>query len=160
MNFNIKIFLLCPVPEDQKPINEYINIKENALMNWTMSSLKKYIFRIISGYFIMFPTFLICFLNLTPFSLIEIIKVFLISSTFFFTSIYFRWFEVNKRLTQSRVFYEEASWFDGKIWEKPFFLIKNDKLLSSQKIQPILKRLFGTILINLSIFSVITILAR
>tara|TARA_B110000503_G_C6796818_1_gene269452 strand:+ start:170 stop:373 length:204 start_codon:yes stop_codon:yes gene_type:complete len=67
---------------------------------------------------------------------------------------------VNKRLTQSRVFYEEASWFDGKIWEKPFFLIKNDKLLSSQKIQPILKRLFGTILINLSIFSVITILAR
>ena len=29
MNLNIKIFLLCPIPDDQKPINEYINLKEN-----------------------------------------------------------------------------------------------------------------------------------
>jgi len=149
MNFNIKVFLLCPVPEDQKPINDYINIKENSLINWTMSSFKKYVVKVVSGYLLMFPIFLICFLNLTPFSLVEIIKVFLISSTLFFSIFYFRWSELNKRLNQSRVFYEEASWFDGKIWEKPFFLIKNDKLLSTQKIQPILKRLFFTIFINL-----------
>ena len=30
MNPNIKIFLLCPVPEEQKPLNEYINLKENT----------------------------------------------------------------------------------------------------------------------------------
>ena len=35
MNTNIKIFLLCPVPDDQKPINEYIGLKENQLTNWT-----------------------------------------------------------------------------------------------------------------------------
>jgi hypothetical protein len=148
MNFNIKVFLLCPVPEDQKPINDYINIKENSLINWTMLSFKKYVVKVISGYFLIFPIFLICFLNLTPFSLIQIIKVFLISSILFFSVFYFRWSELNKRLNQSRIFYEEASWFDGKIWEKPFFLIKNDKLLSTQKIQPIMKRLFSTILFN------------
>ena len=29
MNTKLKFFLLCPVPEDQKPINEYIGLKEN-----------------------------------------------------------------------------------------------------------------------------------
>ena len=149
MNTNIKVFLLCPVPEEQKPINEYINIKQNRLLNWATLPIKKYIFKIISAYLSFFPIFLICFLNLTPLSPFEIGKIFLISSTFFFIGNFIRWSEVNKRLITSRVFYEEGSWFDGKIWEKPFFLLKNDKLLSSQKIQPILKRLSVTIGIHI-----------
>jgi len=155
MNVNIKIFLLCPVPEDQKPINQYINMKENGFLNWTMFPFQKYLLKIISNTFLFFPLFLICFLNFTPFSLTEIGKLFVISSTFFFISIYLRWEDMNQRLTQARVFYEEASWFDGKIWEKPFFLIKNDKLLSAQKIQPILHRLFYTILFHFTLLSVL-----
>ena len=149
MNFNIKVFLLCPVPEEQKPINEYIGIKKNVFLNWTTCSLKKYVVQIISGYLLCFPVFLMVLLTLTPFSLAEIGKLFLLSSTFFFISIFIRWSSMNKRLTESRVFYEEASWFDGQTWEKPFFLIKNDKLLSTQKIEPILKRLWSTILLHL-----------
>jgi hypothetical protein len=42
MNSNIKIFLLCPVPETQKPINEYIGLKENFLTNWTTLNKDKY----------------------------------------------------------------------------------------------------------------------
>ena len=34
MTINIKTFLLCPVPDDQKPINEYLNLKENKFLNW------------------------------------------------------------------------------------------------------------------------------
>jgi len=151
MNRNLKVFLLCPVPEDQKPINEYINIKENSFINWTTLPIRKYLLKLISIYLFTFPAFLICFLNLTPFSLIQIIQNFLISSTLIFLSIYLQWSSVNKRLIQPRLFYEEASWFDGKIWEKPFFLIKNDKLLSALKIKPILKRLQVTIMFNLSI---------
>jgi len=151
MNRNIKVFLLCPVPEDQKPINEYINIKENSFINWTTLPVKKYLLKLISIYLFTFPVFLICFLNLTPFSFLQIIQNFLISSTLVFLNIYLRWSSVNKRLTQPRLFYEEASWFDGKIWEKPFFLIKNDKLLSALKIQPILKRLQLTVILNFSI---------
>ena len=148
MNPNIKVFLLCPVPENQKPINEYIEIKQDPLLNWINLPLKKYFLKIITGYLIVFPIFLNCFLNLTPFSLLEIIRIFLISSTFVFLSIYARWSSIDKRLTDSRLFYEESSWFDGKIWEKPFFLIKNDKLLSALKIKPLLKRLLNTILFN------------
>ena len=42
MNTNIKIFLLCPVPEEQKPINTYIGLKENPLTSWTTLSKKNF----------------------------------------------------------------------------------------------------------------------
>ena len=42
MKTNIKIFLLCPVPDDQKPINEFIGLKENLLTSWTTLSQKNY----------------------------------------------------------------------------------------------------------------------
>jgi hypothetical protein len=87
-----------------------------------------------------------------------------ISFNFFFFLIfinYIRWKQVQKRFSNSRLFYEEASWYDGQIWEKPFSIIKNDRLVSSQKILPVLKRLIGTlfvifycdlILITISVF--------
>ena len=148
MNSRVKIFLLCPVPEEQKPLNEYILLKKSNILSWAFLPFQQYILKIISTSFLYFPIVLICLLNLTPLSIIDIIEVFLISSTIFFSVIYTRFSDVYKKLNQARVFYEEASWFDGKIWEKPFFLIKNDRLINSQKVQPILKRLKYTILVN------------
>jgi len=65
MNPNIKIFLLCPVPESQKPINEYITLKDNFLVNWASLSKKSYYTKITNLYitflivssFFTFPTF-------------------------------------------------------------------------------------------------------
>ena len=57
MNFNIKIFLLCPIPEEQKPINEYISLKENSLTNWITLTKKEYLWTLLRGFFILF---LIC----------------------------------------------------------------------------------------------------
>jgi len=53
---------------------------------------------------------------------------------FFLLIILIRWITINQKFQNSRLIYEEASWYDGQIWEKPFFLIKNDKLISTQKI--------------------------
>ena len=44
----LKLILLCPVPEDQKPISEYIGLKENPLTNWTTLSTKNYNAKIFS----------------------------------------------------------------------------------------------------------------
>jgi hypothetical protein len=59
--------------------------------------------------------------------------------------IIWRWNEIKKRLNQARLFYEEASWYDGQIWEKPFIILKNDRLLVSQKLEPVLRRLINTL---------------
>ena len=66
--------------------------------------------------------------------------------------IFYRWKQVEKDFNQPRIFYEEASWYDGQIWEKPFSILKNDKLISTQKIKPILQRISRTIFILSSFF--------
>jgi hypothetical protein len=147
---NIKIFLLCPIPEDQKPINEYIDFKENTFFNWTTWETTKYQAKLISFYsFVCFLTSLFQG-NLWEKNLLKALFASLAlgsSCVFVFLGFAFlRWREIKKRFNEARLFYEEASWFDGQIWEKPFFLIKNDKLICTQKIEPILQRLIRGIL--------------
>ena len=156
MNSNIKIFLLCPVPEEQKPINAYIGLKENQLTNWTTLSKKNYEKKLLS--FFSFFFLLISFFRISSFSdsryLVDWFLInFSLSFTFLFLLIlliFFRWKQIEKDFNQPRLFYEEASWYDGQIWEKPFSILKNDKLISTQKIKPILERISRTMFTILS----------
>ena len=151
MNTNIKIFLLCPVPEEQKPINIYIGLKENPLTNWTTLSRKNYekkLFSITSSFFLLISIFRIGMLEESHYFIEWLLTNCIISSgflTFLLFVIFYRWKQVEKEFNQPRIFYEEASWYDGQIWEKPFLILKNDKLISTQKIKPILERISRTI---------------
>jgi hypothetical protein len=156
MNLPIKIFLLCPVPEEQKPINDYIQLKENEATRWVAFSESNYrqtLGLLAGGAFFFF--------SLLNFSSVEgvdyffdwILSVIIQTCLFLFFLLFInfvRWKEIEIRFQTARLFYEEASWYDGRIWEKPFSIVKNDKLLSTQKIQPILRRLLGTMGILLS----------
>ena len=152
MNLNIKIFLLCPIPDDQKPINEYINLKENDFTNLMLLSKKNYFSKI-------FINFLIGFVLATPLTfLFNVNSQLFLYNSFYSTSFLIlnffinlsRWSQLLKRFRSSRLFYEEGSWYDGQYWEKPLELIKNDKLLTSQKIKPILKIIIKTLIVLLS----------
>ena len=144
----LKLILLCPVPEDQKPISEYIGLKENPLTNWTTLSTKNYnakLFSLFTSVFIL--------LSILTFQDREFLGDWILSNlvislniilTLYFVIIW-RWNEIKKRLNQARLFYEEASWYDGQIWEKPFIILKNDRLLVSQKLEPVLRRLINTL---------------
>lgn len=156
MNSNIKIFLLCPVPEEQKPINAYIGLKENQLTNWTTLSKKNYEKKLVSLFSFFF--FLVSFFRFSSFSdtryLFEwlLINILISLNLLFFliVLIFSRWKQIEKDFNEPRLFYEEASWYDGQIWEKPFSILKNDKLISTQKIKPILERISRTIFTILS----------
>jgi len=148
MNSNIKLFLLCPVPEDQKPINEYIGLKENPLTNWTTLSKKNYLGKVIRLSSIIYFLFSLLTFSESSFGLDWIISNIFWTTLcliFFYFVLLWRWNQVKTRFNDSRLFYEEASWYDGQIWEKPFLLIKNDRLISTQKIDPILERLWSTL---------------
>jgi len=156
MNSNIKIFLLCPVPEDQKPINTYIGLKENPLTNWTTLSKKNYDKKLLSLFSFFF--ILICFFrsstlldNRYLFDWLLINVAISLNSLFFLILVIFaRWKQVEKEFDEPRLFYEEASWYDGQVWEKPLSILKNDKLISTQKIKPILERISRTLFTLLS----------
>ena len=153
---NIKIFLLCPVPEDQKPINAYIGLKENQLTNWTTLSKKNYEKKLLSFFFFFF--LFVSFLRISSFPdnryLFEwlLVNFFISLNLLFFLIllVFSRWKQIEKDFNEPRLFYEEASWYDGQIWEKPFSILKNDKLISTQKIKPILQRISRTIFSLLS----------
>ncbi len=145
----LKLILLCPVPEDQKPISEYIGLKENPLTNWTTLSTKNYNAKIFSLF-----TSIFMLLSLLTFQsqkfwgdwIFSNIVLSLNMLLILYLVVIWRWNEVKKRLNQARLFYEEASWYDGQIWEKPFIILKNDRLLVSQKLNPVLRRLTSTLI--------------
>jgi hypothetical protein len=148
MNPNIKIFLLCPVPEDQKPINEYIQLKENEFFNgFNLSSTKErkkiswLFFQILGGFSLLTGFQLQSFTYFLEWVLLNFLLTFLFFTIFLLIQVA-RWKQIERRLKKSRLFYEEASWYDGQIWEKPFSILKNDKLLSTQKIRPFLQKIF------------------
>ena len=144
----LKLILLCPVPEDQKPISEYIGLKENPLTNWTTLSTKNYNAKL----FYLFGT-VFTILSALTFQEREFLGDWILSNLLIsinvilvlYIVIIWRWNEIKKRLNQARLFYEEASWYDGQIWEKPFIILKNDRLLVSQKLEPVLSRLINTL---------------
>jgi hypothetical protein len=121
----IKIFLLCPVPEEQKPINKYLNLKKYLSNNYQNPIfVKKYTTSIQIK---LFNFFNLIFKKIKSFNF-----------NFF---LFFRLDEIIKCFKQSFVIYEETSWYDAEIWEKPFPIIKNDRLISSQIIWPYFKKL-------------------
>ena len=147
MTIYLTLFLLCPIPEDQKPITEYIGLKENPLTNWTTLSNQFYVKKI--RYFFLVIFLFTSFLNLGE---LDLGLIWIANNLFITTLIFiifcllirFRWSELQKKLNSPRLFYEEISWYDGEIWDKPMCIIKNDRLISTQKITPILIRLQRT----------------
>ena len=146
---NIKFFLLCPIPEEQKPITNYLQLKENKYTNIITFSESRYQ-KVIFSYFLLiflFLSYIELFSNSFDFSILSLnwfSKTILITLgilfLYFFT-IFYLWKENFRCFQNTRIFYEEASWYDGQIWDKPMLIIKNDRLLNNQKIKPILQRL-------------------
>ena len=144
--------LYCPVPEEQRPLNEYINLKNSLFFKWPSFSLKKYILKLIffnsfiilfsipiSNSFYYFLEFPIKFIFLNYF-IILIINFFLI------TRIFLGWLHIEERLNNAFVKYEESGWYDCQIWIKPIKILKQDRLIYYYKVLPILNRLKKTIL--------------
>ena len=165
MSFNIKIFLLCPIPEDQKPIKQLINLKENSFTNILTLSNKEFIKKIFFNFFYYFLIISLLRLNELNYSLLNLnwflinIEISLISMFFTLFFIITQWQSLLKTFNSSRIFYEEASWFDGQIWDKPFSIIRNDRLIIKTQLKPLLKRTSNILLFLIFlIFSIVLLL--
>jgi len=147
----------CPVPREQQPTNEYIELSKSIIFSWPKTKkslifiLIKFwlgafvLFMIISSGSVYFKTSLLRYTLLSFFGSLSI--PFLIS-----LRLYLGWNHVFKRLTSERVEYEESGWYDGQIWIKPLVLKEKESLIASIEVKPILKNL-------IQIFSIILVLA-
>jgi len=149
MNVNIKIFLLCPLPENQKPINEYLLFKENFFFKIFLKKQKKnnnfvafdssFIFSALNNlkknnkknnfsFFFIFLSFFFISTNIFFVNLTSIIFFFYFLQFFIYLNY------LQKRFLVANLIYEESSWYDSQVWNKPLSLIKNDHLLCTQKL--------------------------
>ena len=147
----------CPVPKEQQPTNEFIELSKSIVFSWpkTKKSLilvmikfwigAFFLFLIISSGSIYFKTSVLKYILLSFFGSLSIPLLVSIR-------LYLGWNHVFKRLTSEKVEYEESGWYDGQVWIKPLVLKQKETLIASIEVKPILKNL-------IQIFSIISILA-
>jgi len=147
----------CPVPREQQPTNEFIELSKSVIFSWpkTKKSLIIVLFKFWIGTFILFLVIssgsiyfkksILKYILLSFFSSLSI--PFLIS-----LRLYLGWNHVFKRLNSESVEYEESGWYDGQVWQKPLVLKEKESLIALIEVKPILKNL-------IQIFSIISVLA-
>ena len=146
----------CPVPKEQQPINEFIELSKSTIFsspktkkNLTIVLIKFWvisfsIFLIISSGSVYFKTSILKYILLSFFSSLSIPLLISIR-------LYLGWNHIFKRLTSEKVEYEESGWYDGQVWTKPLVLREKESLIASLEVKPILKNL-------IQILSIISIL--
>ena len=140
----------CPVPKDQQPTNEFIELSKSKIFSLPKSKksfsliLIKYwvgtfiIFLAISSGSVYFETSTLKYILLSFFSSL--------SFPFLFSlRLYLGWNHIFKRLTSEKIEYEESGWYDGQIWIKPLHLKEKESLIALLEVKPILKNLIQTI---------------
>ena len=159
----------CPVPKEQQPTNEYLELSNSMVFSLPKSN-KKYTLVLILIWAIFFIIFLIISSGSIYFSENNF-KYILIS---FFASLsapllislrlLLGWNHIYKRLISEKVEYEESGWYDGQIWIKPIQLKEKENLIASIEVKPILKKIsqitsiiFSLILLGILFFQKINI---
>jgi Conserved in the green lineage and diatoms 27 len=154
---------ICPVPQIQRPINEYKALKNSFNFTWTLSE-SKYFFKDLSLIFL----FLIGFSSIIVTnnhnweiylvkSILEIFSSSLFLCFLILCRFYLAWSYIYKRLMNATVSYEESGWYDGQTWVKTTEILLQDKLIGTYELLPKINRLKITlriciILLSISVF--------
>ena len=152
----------CPVPKDQQPTNEFIELSKSKIYSWPKSKksflliLLKFwvgtfiVFIVISSGSVYFETAPLKYILLSFFSSLSIPFLFSIR-------LYLGWNHVFKRLTSEKVEYEESGWYDGQIWIKPVNLKEKESLIAILEVKPIIKNLiqFLALIITFALFGIL-----
>ncbi len=157
---------ICPVPSNQRPLNEFNNIRDSWIISWPL--LEKNIFYrklLFSWIFFMPVSLLISYgsnylknniLHLTFISLIAS----LLLPILLLTRQWLSWIYIYKRLNSENIEYEETGWYDGQVWEKPVDWRAKDLLIAQHQVKPILDhlRMIVILLTAIILFSLLIIL--
>lgn len=142
--------LSCPVPKEQRPIQEYMELVESNFFNWPILGevlFRQKLIKIFLGFFIISLSLSNLFFNQNQLtikfllinSVITIILIWLI-----IIKLLLDWNYIKQRLYSSTVFYEESGWYDGRIWIKSKNILIQDRLILTYQVLPAIKILNNT----------------
>ena len=158
---------VCPVPKEQRPLNEYKKIKESNNFIWCINGKAIYVkslFYMFISSFILSSLLLIVssfsFTNIKYFFIYSLIGAIIIM-IFLCLRSYLGWHYIYNRLMEATVPYEESGWYDGQIWIKPPEVLIQDRLIGTYEIYPGLSRLHLTLtFLSVLFFAILTLLSN
>ena len=136
----------CPVPKEQQPTNEFLELSNSKVFALAKTS-KKFSIILISTWLVAFLIFLVISSGSSYFHTYLLRYIFLsffgsLSVPLLITiRLFLGWTHIYKRLTSEIIEYEESGWYDGQIWNKPIELKEKESLIASIEVKPILKNL-------------------
>ena len=149
--------IICPVPQDQRPLNEFNSIRNSWINSWPLQEKK-----------VFYSKLFLCWFFITPISLVisygsdylknnifELTIISITSSLLFplllLSRQWLSWLYIYKRLNSENIEYEESGWYDGQVWEKPIDWRAKDLLIAQHQIKPILNHLEKIIITSILI---------
>ena len=145
----------CPVPKEQQPTNEFLELSNSKVFALAKTS-KKFSIILISTWLVAFLIFLVISSGSSYFHTYLLRYIFLsffgsLSVPLLITiRLFLGWNHIYKRLTSEIVEYEESGWYDGQIWIKPIEVKEKESLIATLEVNPILKNLIQVITIIIS----------
>ena len=137
----------CPVPPEQRPLQEYEQLVASWFFVWPSASLAGLIKALATSWLLLLPiTVLVTsgswVLRHDP---IKVAAAGAVAAILLPLLLLLRqwlgWRYVHRRLLSEQVEYEESGWYDGQVWEKPLAWRQQDLLVAQHQVQPVLKRL-------------------
>ncbi len=161
----MKELIFSPVPNEQRPINQYIELKSAFIFSWASKESFHLYRNLTISWFIFLPIFIIIETGSYNFKsdFIKLIAISITSCTIVPLLILFRqylgWSYISNRLLSDYISYEESDWHDGQSWQKPEIWKSRDLLIATNEVYPILRTLRLSIkvllilVLNLSVFT-------
>lgn len=151
----------CPVPYNQRPLNEYNNLKKSFGFNWIFQDSKKFLTSLMK--LILFNYIISWTLVLNIHSKNNQLNPKLIAELFIATSVLSIIYIIQKylackyiydRLMLSVVTYEESGWYDGQTWVKSKEILLQDRLIGTYELNPKIERIKAVLMSSSSLLSI------
>nr|ASQ40359.1 hypothetical protein [Cyanoptyche gloeocystis] len=144
------MLMICPVPLEQRPFNEFNTLKSSWLFCWPSLNYKKYVLYLFCIWFFGWIfTISLCFGFFSPLkNVLDLFFYGVIGGNIFVCfdviRLYLGWSYVGNRLLSASICYEESGWYDGQLWVKTPELLIKDRLVAIYQVKPLLYRLKQT----------------
>ena len=137
----------CPVPLDQRPLQEYQQLRRSWFFAWPADTVGGLIRPLLISWLSLLPLSVLVasgswVLRHQPTRLALCGAVAAIAlPLLLLVRQWLGWSYVHRRLVSERVEYEESGWYDGQVWEKPITWRQQDLLVANHQVRPVLRRL-------------------
>ena len=139
--------IICPVPLNQRPLNEFNSIRESWIISWPLLEKNFFYRKLLYSWILIAPISLLISYGSDYLrnNIFELTFVSLTASLLFpillLSRQWLSWVYIYKRLNSESIEYEESGWYDGQTWEKPIDWRAKDLLIAQHQVKPILNHL-------------------